>query len=190
MHHIMRLSKTTMAVTIKHLQPLLDANNIVTSEVTLRSSRSFGTENILLRDDTEEELPRVKDGCLALTVTPDLEQEIVGDNVGQIFMLKQVLSEIIRFENQKMPMPLPPSLTVEQWRQLVSLTNRKSRFHLLDCLLHGEMTWEQIQSYDDQLSKPIEVSEDLINEVCQDDEEKRRKISLFLWFYEEKRQEG
>ena len=98
-----------------------------------------------MRDDTEEELPRVKDRSLALTVTPDLEQEIVGDNVGQKFMLKQVLSEIIRFENQKMPMPLPPSLPVEQWRQLVSLTNRKSRFHFLDSLLHGEMTWEQIQ---------------------------------------------
>ena len=188
---MMRFSKDAFAVKINQLQSQLLNRNIRICEAKFSSYRiSVKEKKLLQEEDIEEEYFRVKNGSLTLTVTPDVEDQIVGDNVGQKFILKQALSEIIKLENHKMPMPMPSSLTVEQWRQLVSLTDRKSRFYFLDSLQYGQMSFEEIQSYDEMLSKPLEVSDDLINEVCGDDEEKRRKISLFLWFYEERRQEG
>ena len=38
---------------------------------------------------------RVKNNSLSHTVTPELEEQIIGDSIGQRFILKQVLTEII-----------------------------------------------------------------------------------------------
>ena len=78
---------------------------------------------------------RVKDNSLSKTVTPQLEKEIVGDSVGQRFILKQALTEIILGEGLKYPLPLPASLSVDQWRTLLTFTDRRSRFLSLDSLM-------------------------------------------------------
>ena len=192
MRNNLRLSKHTIIFNNNHTTPLLtEANRIVIKSNTKHLSyRTSEKENAFYRENMEETFVKVKDDSLTLSVNVELEEQIVGDNIGQKFILKQALSEILKYENQRMPLPMPASLTVEQWRQLISLTDRKSRFYFLDSLLSGEMTFEEVQNYDDQLSKPMEVSEELINEVCEGDEEKRRKVSVFLWFHEERRQAG
>ena len=131
-----------------------------------------------------------KETSLTLTVTPELETEIVGDNIGQKFILKQALTEIIDLENKKEAMPMPASLTVEEWMQLISLTDRRSRFHYIDSLGEGKMTFEEIQELDEKYTSPLKVPENMIQEVCGDDAESRKKIDMFLFFVEEARQIG
>ena len=134
--------------------------------------------------------PAPKETSVTVTVTPELESEIVGDNIGQKFILKQALSEIIQWENHKEPMPMPASLSVEEWKRLISLTDRRSRFHYIDSLGQGEMTFQEIQELDEKYTSPLEVPEDMIREVCGDDEESRKKINMLLFFLEEARQVG
>ena len=131
-----------------------------------------------------------KETSLTFTVTPELENQIVGDNIGQKFILKQALTEIIELENLKEPLPMPASLSVEEWKELISLTDRRSRFHYLDSLGEGEMTFHEIQELDEKYTSPLEVPEDMIEEVCGDDEESRKKVNMFLFFMEEARQVG
>lgn len=131
-----------------------------------------------------------KETSLTFTVTKELETEIVGDNIGQKFILKQALTEIIDLENKKEAMPMPASLTVGEWRQLISLTDRRSRFHYIDSLGEGEMTFEEIYELDEKYTSPLEVPENMIQEVCGDDAESRKKINMFLFFIEEARQIG
>ena len=78
-------------------------------------------------------------------------------------------------------MPLPPTFTLEQWKQLVTLTDSRTRFHFLDSLLYGTMSYEDCLELEDRISKPLEIPEDRISKICGDDEEKRDKIKLFLW---------
>ena len=131
-----------------------------------------------------------KETSLTFTVNQELESEIVGDNIGQKFILKQALTEIIDLENKKEAMPMPESLTIEEWRQLISLTDRRSRFHYIDSLGEGEMTFEEIHELDEKYTSPLEVPENMIQEVCGDDAESRKRINMFLFFIEEARQIG
>ena len=131
-----------------------------------------------------------KETSLTFTVTPELENQIVGDNIGQKFILKQALTEIIQLENHKEPMPMPASLSVEEWKELISLTDRRSRFHYIDSLGEGEMTFQEIQELDEKYTSPLEVPQDMIKEVCGDDEESRKKVNMFLFLMEEARQVG
>jgi len=133
---------------------------------------------------------KIPDDSLSYTMTPELEEQICGDNLGKKFILKNALLHITNLESLKFRMPLPPTLTLEQWKQLVTLNDTRTRFHFLDSLLYGTMTYEECLELEERISKPLEISEDRINQVCGDDEEKRDKIKLFLWHHEEQRQNG
>ena len=106
--------------------------------------------------------------------------------------MKQVLTEIIAGEGLKYPLPLPASLSVDQWRTLLSFTDRRSRFHYLDSLMFGKKTLEEIQELDEKITKPLHVPEELINQVVGDDDGDtvRKNIKTFMMYHEMARQEG
>ena len=135
---------------------------------------------------------RVKENSLGKTVTPELEKQIVGESVGQRFILKQVLDEIIQVENKKYPLPLPSSLSVDQWRTLLSFTDRRARFFYLDSLLFGKKTLEEIKEFDEKITKPLQIPEEMIAQVVGDGEgdSARKNINTFLMFHELARQGG
>ena len=145
------------------------------------------------KEDTYSRLKlRVKENSLSKTVTPQLEKKIVGDSVGQRFILKQVLTEIILGEGVKKPLPLPPSLSVDQWKTLLSFTDRRSRFLYLDSLMFGKKTLEEIQEFDEKITKPLQVPEEMINQVVGEDDgdQARKNIRTFLMYHEMARQAG
>lgn len=137
---------------------------------------------------------RVKENSLTKTVTPELEKQIVGDSVGQRFILKQVLAEIIRGEGLKYPLPLPASLSVDQWRTLLSFTDRRARIFYLDSLMFGKKTLKEIKDFDEKITKPLQVPEEMINQVVSevegDSASVRKKIKTFLMYHELARQGG
>ena len=137
---------------------------------------------------------RVKENSLTKTVTPELEKQIVGDSVGQRFILKQVLAEIIRGEGLKYPLPLPASLSVDQWRTLLSFTDRRARIFYLDSLMFGKKTLKEIKEFDEKITKPLQVPEEMINqlvsEVEGDSASVPKKIKTFLMYHELARQGG
>jgi len=142
-------------------------------------------------DELTEVAPkRLPDDSITFTMTPELEEQICGDNLGKKYILKNALLHITLLESVKYRMPLPPTFTLEQWKQLVTLTDSRTRFHFLDSLLYGTMSYEDCLELEDRISKPLEVPEDRISKICGDDEEKRDKIKLFLWHHEEKRLSG
>ena len=77
---------------------------------------------------------------------------------------------------------MPTSLTVYQWKQLISLTDSRSRFHYLDSLYLGEKTFEEIQEFDAKCTNPMEIPKDLEDEVCGDDAAAKKKVLMFLHF--------
>ena len=164
----------------------------------LRLSGNFSAGSLqrsLSNSSRPEDFPatkiqRVREDSLSRTVTPELEQQIVGEALGQKFILKQVLSEIIYNEGKKYPLPLPASLTVEQWKTLISLTDRRSRFFYLDSLMFGKKTLEEIQEYDEKFTKPLKVPQEMIDQVVGEDSDARKKIDMFLMIHEMARQEG
>jgi len=166
--------------------------------VTFRTAFSNSEKKQELRESLENKdelssllhVRKIPDDSLSYTMTPELEEQICGDNIGKKFILKNALLHITNLESLKFRMPLPPTLTLEQWRQLVTLNDTRTRFHFLDSLLYGTMTYEDCLELEERISKPLEISEDRINQICGDDEEKRDKIKLFLWHHEEKRQNG
>ena len=175
----------------------LNRSNPNKNKVSKKSVQSIYQDNDEIVDDDDMDLRPSEDGVetpketsLVYTVTPELETEIVGDNINQKFIFKQALAEIIHLENMKLPMPMPSSLSVEEWRRLISLTDRRSRFHYIDSLREGEMTFEEIQQLDGKYTQPLEVSEQMIEEVCGDDDKARMKINMLLFFIEEARQIG
>ena len=107
----LRLSKHTVTFNNKHTTPLLtEANRIVIkSDIKHLSYRTSEKENAFYRENMEETFVKVKDDSLTLSVNVELEEQIVGDNIGQKFILKQALSEILKYENQRMPLPMPAS---------------------------------------------------------------------------------
>ena len=135
---------------------------------------------------------RVKDNSLSKTVTPQLEKEIVGDSVGQRFILKQALTEIILGEGLKYPLPLPASLSVDQWRTLLTFTDRRSRFLYLDSLMFGKKTLEEIQEFDEKITQPLQVPEEMIDQVVGDDDGDyvRKNVKTFMMYHEIARQAG
>ena len=135
---------------------------------------------------------RVKENSLSKTVTPQLEKQIVGDSIGQRFILKQVLTEIILGEGLRKPLPLPASLSVDQWRSLLSFTDRRSRFLYLDSLMFGKKTLEEIREFDEKITKPLQVPEEMINQVVGDSEGDyvRKNIKTFMMYHEMARQAG
>ena len=141
----------------------------------------FHEEKVKDVDGFRAEETRAKENSLTLTVTPEMEKEITGDNLGKKFILKQALSEIISNENRTYYMVYPKSLTTDQWQQLISFTDFRSRFYYLDSLLSSEMSLEEIIEYDDKFNRPLEIPEEMINQVCGDDEAARKKINLFLF---------
>merc|ERR1719348_817592 len=97
----MRLSKDAVILNSNYLKPLLNSPSnrlVIISDSKSLSHRTPRRENVRNTGDFVDDFPRISDGSLTLTVTPELEEQIVGDNVGQKFMLKQALSEIIRLE--------------------------------------------------------------------------------------------
>ena len=144
---------------------------------------------------------------LSKSLTPELEEQIVGKKTGIKFLLKQVLGEIHGLESRKFPMPLPASLDVEQWRTLLSFQDFRARFAYLDFLtqqmidedrekLTGctvtvdklRMTMEQIRAMDAVMSAPLVIPEEMVQEAVGQDKEGRRKIQLFLMHHEVMRQ--
>ena len=77
---------------------------------------------------------------------------------------------------------MPTYLTVDQWKQLISLTDSRSRFHYLDSLYLGEKTFEEIQEFDAKCTNPMEMPKDLEDEVCGDDAAAKKKVLMFLHF--------
>jgi len=127
---------------------------------------------------------------LSESISPSMEEEIVENKLGQKFILKQVLVEIHELETRKNSLPLPEQMDVNKWKQLLSLTDKRARFHFLDSLLMGTMSFEEIQELDNKMSNTIHVPEDLIFEAVGDDSERRRRINLNLMHHELMRQEG
>ena len=144
---------------------------------------------------TKEEREKSKDNlncdvkeCLSNSVTKELEDEIVGDKLGLKFALKQALSEINILEKKQMP--LPTSMEVWKWKQLISLTDFRARFYFLEALTFETMTYEEIQALDEKMSNPIEIPEEMIVEAVGEDAEARKKIDLYLMHAEFMRQNG
>ena len=158
------------------------------SDAKVSKTSSFYRGDEKIKEYESDLAPR--ENSLYFTVTPELENEIVGDNIGQKFILKQALAEIIQLENKKEPLPMPASLSVEEWKGLISLTDRRSRFHFIDSLGEGNMTFEEIQELDEKFTSPLVVPEEMIQEVCGDDEESRKRINMLLFFLEEAREKG
>ena len=77
---------------------------------------------------------------------------------------------------------MPSSMTVDQWKQLISLTDSRSRFHYLDSLCLGEKTFAEIQEFDAKCTNPMEMPKDLEDEVCGDDAAAKKKVLMFLHF--------
>lgn len=141
---------------------------------------------------------------LSATVTPELEQEILGGKSALKF--KNVLYEIVKLENKKYPFPLPTELTVDQWRTLLSFDDPVTRMYYLDNLRWTEtkeekledlkvFTLEELHTMDRQNSSPIseQITEEMIEKACGvsgDDEESRRRINLLLMVHEMQRQKG
>jgi len=152
----------------------------------LRQSREFRT-----KEENEKSEDSIKCGvneCLSNSVTKELEDEIIGDKLGLKFALKQALSEINNLEKKQMP--LPTSMELLRWKQLISLTDFRARFHFLEALTFETMTYEEILALDEKMSNPIEISEEMIVEAVGEDEEARKKINLYLMHVEFMRQNG
>jgi len=132
---------------------------------------------------------REGDELLSESVSEELENEIVGDKLGLKFVLKQALSEIHFHETRTHAFPLPSSMEVSQWKQLISLTDRRARFYYLDSLL-GNITFEEVEALDEIMSNPLVVPEEMISEAVGDDSESRRRINMFLMHHEIMRQDG
>ena len=143
--------------------------------------------------ETMRERPR-----LSKSLTPELEEQIVGEKAGTKFLLKQVLGELTDLEVRKFPFPMPPSLTLEEWKILLSLLDFRSRFAYLDLLAQEQceltkdigMTLEQIQARDEVMSAPLQISEETLEAAMGQDEDKRRTFKLFLMTHEMLRQDG
>jgi len=157
------------------------------------SVQDFYAKNLSQDNDEEAQNRRpreAREDSLTRTVTPEIEKQIVGDSVGQKFILKQVLSEIINGERLKYPLPLPASLTVEQWRTLLSFIDRRSRFLYLDSLKHGQKTLEEIREFDEKFTKPLHIPQEMLDEALKEAPDDRKKIDMFLMYHEIARQAG
>jgi hypothetical protein len=141
----------------------------------------FGHDTQRDRKENEE--------LLSESVSEELENEIVGDKLGLKFVLKQALSEIHYHETRRNGLPLPSSMEVSQWKQLISLTDRRARFYFLDSLL-GTMTFEEVEALDDIMSNPLVVPEEMLSKAVGNDAESRRRINMFLMHHEIMRQDG
>ena len=180
---------------------LLATNCIALSRLTglnfslqrsLSTSRKLFSDKEIRRSSDEESYETLDRNMnsLTLTVTPKLEKQIVGEAVGQKFILKQALNEISLLERKRYPLPLPASLTVEQWKTLISFTDRRSRFFYLDSLMYGKKTLQEIRDYDEKFTKPLQVPQEMIDQVVGDNPEARKRIEMFLMYHELERQAG
>ena len=85
---------------------------------------------------------------------------------------------------------------VDQWKNLLSLLDFRSRFAYLDMLAQQERdtetphTLEKIQALDKVMSEPIVVTEEQLEEAVGGNKEKRKQIAVFLMHHEMLRQEG
>ena len=85
---------------------------------------------------------------------------------------------------------------VDQWKNLLSLLDFRSRFAYLDMLAQQERdtetphTLEKIQALDKVMSEPIIVTEEQLEEAVGGNKEKRKQIAVFLMHHEMLRQEG
>ena len=85
---------------------------------------------------------------------------------------------------------------MDQWKNLLSLLDFRSRFVYLDMLAQQESgnetphTLEKIQALDKVMSEPIVVTEEQLEEAVGGNQEKRKQIAVFLMHHEMLRQEG
>ena len=85
---------------------------------------------------------------------------------------------------------------MDQWKNLLSLLDFRSRFAYLDMLAQQERgtetphTLEKIQALDKVMSEPIVVTEEQLEEAVGGNKEKRKQIAVFLMHHEMLRQEG
>ena len=85
---------------------------------------------------------------------------------------------------------------MDQWKNLLSLLDFRSRFAYLDMLGQQERgtetphTLEKIQALDKVMSEPIVVTEEQLEEAVGGNKEKRKQIAVFLMHHEMLRQEG
>ena len=190
---VLILSGNQQLVVPNNFKSTIAARQMDYNDGTNRAN-SFGFRKVEIdsidEDEADDGLERKRVNRLSDSMTEELEKDIAGDSMGQKFILKQVLTEIHDLETRRNALPLPSSIDLVQWKQLISLTDRRARFHYLDSLMFGKMSFEEIQAVDDIMSKPIEVPEDLISKAVGDNSESRRRINLFLMHHELMRQDG
>jgi len=151
----------------------------------------------------EEEATKGKVKLLSETLTPELEKEILDGK--SALKIKNVHYEIVKLETKRYPFPLPPELTIEQWRTLLSFDDRVVRMYYLDSLRWEGLKWqdsgeefttvftlEELRKMDSENCNPLgeQVSEEMIAEAVGQDEEGRRRINLLLLVHEMERQKG
>lgn len=131
------------------------------------------------------------DKVLAATMTPELEQAVLAGVPHGEFALKKLLAELEHLQTKKpYPLPMPEHLTVDEWRELLSLSDYRSRIYYLNALLLGDKDIGKILDLEQVFCGPLKIDEELIASVVGDDKEGRRKIQLFLMHHEMQRQSG
>ena len=138
----------------------------------------------------EEKVSEKKGSLLSESMTDKLEKEIVGEELGLKFVLKQAIAEIHALETRSNQLPLPSSMKVDEWKQLISLTDRRARFLYLESLLFDTMTFDEVSALDNTMTSPIVVPEELIQEAVGENEVARQRINLFLMHHEVMRLDG
>jgi len=134
--------------------------------------------------------------ALSATLTPDLEEEILEGKVAKKLKLKAIQAELVNLENRKYPFPMPPQLSLEQWRGLLAMGDDRVRLLYLHSLYWntGE-TLEHFLEMDDNYCRPLSeaVDQQMVEEAVgqgDESEERRRRINMYLMHHWMMKQKG
>jgi len=173
----------------KQYVPVKYAHNLTGADVNIeeKTLEKFNTmsKDLFLRLQSENRV------LLSDSLTEELEAEILEDAPAKAYALRQAIVEIRGVEKRRKHLFYPPeSLSIEEWRTLISFGDYRSRLIYLQSLIAGNTDLDHIRELDLVYTNPLAISEEMINETVGDDQEARRRIKIFQMHHEVQRQEG
>jgi len=124
------------------------------------------------------------------SLTADVQAEIVADNPNLSYTLKQVLCEIEKLESQRKPLNIPKTMTIDEWRKLLSFTDYRSRVTYLHSLVYGAPSLEHITELDKVYCRSLDFDDHNIEDIVGGNKTAERNIKQFIYYHETLRQDG
>ncbi len=138
------------------------------------------------------ETPLPKFNTLSDALTNDLRKELVGNATTKKFRLKEIESNLLYWEELNYPMP--DSLTVDQWKQLLSYQGFFARLYYLDAVNDGQDQDPEVlkclADIDSDTFGPMKVDQEVLDRVIGDDMELKENWDLILYDYDKMQLNG